>query len=53
MKLKHLEAVQTGTRGAVVDLVTEFNDGNEESTLLVVGEQDDQWLIAGGSRISL
>lgn len=52
ISLKHVKAVQTGTRGAVVEVVTTFNDGEEETGIVVVGKQDDQWLIAGTSKIS-
>ena len=48
------KAVQTGTRGAVVEVITQFSDGEEETGIVVVGkqDQDDQWRIAGTSKIS-
>ena len=52
IRLKRARAVQTGTRGAVVEVVTEFSDGEEETGIVVVGKQHDQWLIAGTSKIS-
>ena len=50
--LTRAEAVQTGTRGAVVEVITQFSDGQEESGIVVVGRQDNQWLIAGTSKSS-
>ncbi|MCY4130896.1 MAG: hypothetical protein OXG15_16860 [Gammaproteobacteria bacterium] len=50
--LKRVKAVQTGTRGAIVEVITEFSDGEEEAGIVVVGKQNDQWLIAGTSKIS-
>ncbi|MCY3858845.1 MAG: hypothetical protein OXG25_08045 [Gammaproteobacteria bacterium] len=52
INLKRAKAVQTGTRGAVVEVVTEFNDGERESGIVVVGKQHDKWLIAGTSKIA-
>ena len=50
--LKRAKAVQTGAAGAIVEVVTEFSDGEEETGIVVVGKQDEQWLIAGTSKIS-
>ena len=52
IQLKHVKAVQTGSRGAIVEVVNTFSDGEEESGIVVVGKQNDQWLIAGTSKIS-
>lgn len=49
---KRVKAVQTGTRGAVVEVITGFSDGEEETGIVVVGKRDDQWLIAGTSKSS-
>ncbi|MCY4093678.1 MAG: hypothetical protein OXG05_00975 [Gammaproteobacteria bacterium] len=50
--LKHAKAVQTGTGGAVVEVVTAYDDGMEETGIVIVGKQNEQWLIAGTSKIS-
>lgn len=52
IRLKRANAVQTGASGAIVEVVTEFSDGVVESGIVVVGKQDDRWLIAGTSLIS-
>ncbi len=52
IRLKRANAVQTGASGAIVEVVTEFSDGVVESGIVVVGKQDDRWLIAGTSMIS-
>ncbi len=52
ISLKRARAVQTGSNGAVVEVVTEFSDGEEEIGIVVVGKQQDRWSIAGTSKIS-
>ena len=52
ISLKRVKAVQTGATGAVVEVVTEFSDGEEETGIVVVGKQDGHWSIAGTSKIS-
>ena len=52
IRLKRASAVQTGARGAIVEVITEFSDGEIETGIVIVGKQDDQWLIAGTSKIS-
>lgn len=52
IRLKHVKAVQTGTRGAVVEVVTAFDDGMDETGIVIIGKQNNQWLIAGTSKSS-
>lgn len=52
LNLKSAKAVQTGTRGAIVEVTTEFDDGELETGIVLVGKQDDHWLIGGISKIS-
>ena len=52
VQLISANAVQTGTRGAIVEVNTKLNDGSEETKLVVIGERDDRWSIAGVSRFT-
>lgn len=52
IRLKRAKAVQTGARGAIVEVETELSDGEIETGIVIVGKHDDQWLIAGTSKIS-
>ncbi len=49
---KNIQILQSGTRGAIVQVVTELNNGADEHGVVLVGLQGDRWLIAGTSHIA-
>ena len=44
-----VQALQTGTRGAIVSAAVAFDTGERENHLLLVGQLDGKWSIAGVS----
>ena len=46
-----VRAVQTGIRGAIVEVSVEYANSDNKLGIVLVGKQDEEWLIAGLSRV--
>jgi hypothetical protein len=44
-----VQALQTSNHGAVVSAAVAFDTGERENHLLLLGQLDDKWRIAGAS----
>ena len=49
--VREVKALQAGSRGAVITLTTGYNEGADEQAIVVVGQRENSWLIAGASGI--